>query len=306
MRILPIEVQKLNEVTYYKQHVDKYIKDMLKHDVYMVTKIEEGVSYLEAWMKQEFHPTKKERIEQLNDIKLFDLVLDVYTQVLYCDYPVLFTAFTGMMAGILRMDDKRDGIQTIAEIVAVLCNTDVFDINKYSKQGSLYIQSRVQLHEKLKQMIENTRVLPPMVCPPRLLRHNWQTGHVVTNTGGVILGKGNKHSEDVCLDFINLMNTTNLELNTDFLCKVEEEPKEVPDTVEKQQQWDDFKKKSYHYYMLLAKQSVNGIWFNWKVDTRGRLYSEGYYINPQGTAFKKAMLDFKEKQTVEVPDEFKN
>jgi len=35
-----------------------------------------------------------------------------------------------------------------------------------------------------------------------------------------------------------------------------------------------------------------------KVDKRGRIYSQGYHINTQGTSFKKAMIDLAHEELV--------
>jgi hypothetical protein len=93
------------------------------------------------------------------------------------------------------------------------------------------------------------------------------------------------------------MNKVPLSLNKEFLCKVEEEPTFNLDSPEKIEQWRHFKEQSYMMYMLMAEQG-NRFWFNHKVDKRGRIYSHGYHINPQGTSFKKAMLEFADAELV--------
>jgi DNA-directed RNA polymerase len=86
-------------------------------------------------------------------------------------------------------------------------------------------------------------------------------------------------------------------LDTDFLSKVEEVPTFELDTQDKLDDWTRFKKQSYYFYTLLAKQG-NKLYFNHKVDKRGRIYSQGYHLNTQGTAFKKAMLEFAKEELV--------
>ena len=59
-----------------------------------------------------------------------------------------------------------------------------------------------------------------------------------------------------------------------------------------------FKEQSYCFYTLMATQG-NRFYFTHKVDKRGRIYSHGYHINPQGSAFKKAMLELSEPELIE-------
>jgi DNA-directed RNA polymerase len=41
-----------------------------------------------------------------------------------------------------------------------------------------------------------------------------------------------------------------------------------------------------------------------KVDKRGRIYSQGYHVNTQGAAFKKAMIELAKEELIEgVPHE---
>ena len=62
----------------------------------------------------------------------------------------------------------------------------------------------------------------------------------------------------------------------------------------------DFKKlvkdseKVYDY--LLSNN--NTFYFVWRYDARGRMYSQGYHVNIQSNAYRKAMLDFKDKTLI--------
>ena len=63
-------------------------------------------------------------------------------------------------------------------------------------------------------------------------------------------------------------------------------------------QVDDSYDKSMHRELELNRANDmyreylgEELYFNWFIDARGRVYSEGYHINPQGTTFKKAALD---------------
>jgi hypothetical protein len=99
------------------------------------------------------------------------------------------------------------------------------------------------------------------------------------------------------LDTLNIMNKVALQLDTDFLSTVEEEPTFDLGTQDREDTWARFKKQSYHFYNLMATQG-NRFYLTHKVDKRGRIYAHGYHINTQGSAFKKAMLELADVELI--------
>ena len=94
------------------------------------------------------------------------------------------------------------------------------------------------------------------------------------------------------------MNKVALRLDTDFLSTVEEEPTFDLDTQDKEEGWAHFKKQSTYFYHMMATQG-NRFYLTHKVDKRGRIYSHGYHINTQGSAFKKAMLELADAELIQ-------
>ena len=88
-----------------------------------------------------------------------------------------------------------------------------------------------------------------------------------------------------------------LQLATDFLSTVEEEPTFELDTQDKVDQWMAFKKQSYKFYTLIAKAG-NRFWLTHKADKRGRLYASGYNISTMGSAFKKSCIELAKEELV--------
>ena len=134
---------------------------------------------------------------------ILSLVTDIFVGVAYCLREELFTSVTAQMASRLRFSDKTEAITTTAELMAVLCNTDAFDIRKPAVYASLMIISRIQLSDKLVDFIDNSQYLPPMVCEPLELKTNFDSGYL-THNDSLILGSGNHHDGDICLDVLNL------------------------------------------------------------------------------------------------------
>ena len=286
----------MNEQRYNRKHIDAKIKDFITNDTETSNKVFMGVMLVEKYMAGQYYESKMKRIAQLQQLDIPDLVLEIFIGVAYCMRDGLFTSASAKIAARLKFSDKVEAIATVAELLAVLCQTDAFDIDKADKMASLTIVSRMKLPANLVDFIENSEYLPPMVCKPLKLTHNYSSGYL-THNDSLILGTGNHHDGDICLDVLNTMNGVALKLDTEFLSTVEEEPTFELDSQEKEDLWRDFKTQSYKFYSLMV-QCGNKFYLNHKVDKRGRIYCSGYHITTQGTAFKKASIELAHEEIV--------
>ena len=140
-----------------------------------------------------------------------------------------------------------------------------------------------------------------MLIQPEKLKHNRHNPHLTYNDS-LILGKGNHHEGDICLDVLDSKNSVALSLDTEFLSSVEEEPKNAPTDHLQVQQWNVFKSQSYKVYTMLVTAG-NRFYLTHKVDKRGRIYAQGYHVSTQGTSFKKASIELADKEVIEgVPE----
>ena len=291
-----IVLQEMNEQRFSRKHIDAKIRKEILDNKDMQAKLIEGERLVKEYMEGTYYASKMVRIAQLENMDVPALVLDIFTGVAYSQRPELFTSVSAQMASRLKFDDKAEAITTVAELLAVLCRTDAFDITKEDKQASLMLVSCIPLSEQLVEFIENSQFLPPMVCEPLELTHNFSSGYL-THNDSLILGSGNHHDGSLCLDVLNTMNKVQFKLDLDFLSIVEEVPTFELDTQAKMDQWAAFKKQSYMMYSLMAQQG-NRFYFTNKVDKRGRIYAMGFHLNPQGTSFKKSCLEFAKEELV--------
>lgn len=295
---LDIENQEVNERRFGRHHIDGYIKEEILGNPEMLNKISQGVELLEQYRSSTYsYESKNNRVAQLQDLDLEKLVLDLFIGVAYFQKDELFTSVTAQLAGRVGFDDKKEAIQTMAEILAYLCQTDAFDLNKPTKYASITLVSRIPLSQKLQEFIANSTFLPPMVCEPLELRNNRDTGYLTLKDSLILGGNINHHNGDICLDVLNKMNKVKLQLDVEFLSTLEEEPTFDIKTPEQQEQWDIFKKQSYQFYTLMVQQG-NRFHLTHRVDKRGRIYSHGYHINTQGTPFKKACIELANEEVV--------
>lgn len=292
-----IEQQKALEYKYSTKHIDKMIRQYFEREEILSAKIEEGVQLLKAWLKEGYYESKDIRLAQVMLMDLKSLVTEIFTGITYCLRPELFVSVTSQMASRLQFDDKRDSIATVAEMIAVLCQTDVFNINRYTANGSFYVVSNLIPDQALLDAIQRSVYLPPMVCEPADIESNYESPYL-TFHDCQILGREACHDKEICLDVLNIQNKVPLALNCTFLDRCPEEATHDLDTIEKQQLWDQFKAQSADVYKEMIRHG-NRFYIPNKPDTRGRIYSQGYHINPQGTAYKKAMLQLADTEVIQ-------
>ena len=294
--LLQITRQESIESRYSRKNIDGYIRDAIDGNTDTQERIAKGVELLQQWMSQSFYDSKKARLSQLEQLDLVELVTELFVGIAYVLQPQLFTSVTAQLAGRMGFDDKKDSIQTVAEVLAVLCLTDAFDITKADRFASLMLVSRLHLPPELIKYIEQSEYLPPMVCEPLELKGNYDSGYL-GHRDSLILGNGNHHSGNICLDVLNKVNRVALKLDVDFLLSLEEEPTFELDDAQKRDLWLDFKRKSSEFYLLMH-ECGNEFYLTHKVDKRGRIYAQGYHINTQGTAYKKASIELSKQELV--------
>lgn len=306
---LDIMLQTKNELYFAEKHVAENTRQELLENEELVERRDLGVKLLQDWIgkwtaaytdqcnTEEWYKQKKDRVNQIAQLDLVELTTDVLVLItMYCEQPELFVSVTAQLAAKLSFNEKRESIQTIAEIVSVLSETDLFDLTKSSPRSSVRVLSKIKVSLELQDLIARSQYMPPMVCKPGELKHNHESPYLTYNECQ-ILGKQNGHTEDICLDVINIQNQVPLKLDVDFLSLVEEIPKHSLDTTLKVRNWKQFKKESDDTYQLMLDQG-NRFYIPNRPDKRGRLYASGYHITPQGTAYKKAMIEFANEEIV--------
>jgi hypothetical protein len=291
-----VVLQEINEHRFNRKHIDAKIRTSIDGNAEMQAKLKQGVELVQKYMAGQYYDSKMKRIAQLKNLDLEAMVMDIFVGISYSQKSELFTSVSAQIAARLQFSDRTEAITTVAELLAVLCVTDAFDIIKEDRMSSLMVQSRIPLPYGVLNFILNSQYLPPMVCSPLELTHNYSSGYL-THNDSLILGTGNHHDGDICLDVLNLMNNVALKLDTDFLSTVEEEPTfELKDQAQTDL-WHAFKQRSYEFYNLMVQQG-NHFYLTHKVDKRGRIYAMGYHITTQGTAFKKAQLELVNEELV--------
>jgi hypothetical protein len=295
--LLPQDAQRIVENIFSRKNIEKKVLEDLRSSPAIVEKIEQGVEALTEWIQGDYYESKNKRLARLLQLDLKHTVEEILVVVLQLRAPTMLTSVVGQLAGNLNYSSKVDGIKTLAEILTILCEVDLFDIYKESISGILTVSNIYELDDETTEFINRTKYLPPMLCVPNKIKSNHDSGYL-TVRDTMLLGKGNYHDGELCLDSINKFNAIPLSLDVRLLKSYEETSKKDLDTPEKEKAFNNMVRQSYRVYLDLIKQG-NHFYLTHKLDKRGRTYSQGYHVNPQGASYKKAILNFHHEELIE-------
>ena len=300
-------LQEKIEKTFSKKFITAQAVDDLLTCESIVNKLNRGVEYVTAWLNKDHDIDRELRLLAVRELDIKELVMQVVACIsLECQKPMKLVSVASLCARHLNMSDKVEAIHTMAEIIAVLGETDLFD-NKKTKEGWIVI-SRVELDSEVTQYADNALYLPPLIIKPRKVRSNRDSGYITQRGESLILGfYENHHDDNICLDVLNTLNSNEYELDTDFINQYEEQwhreelsqqeyeelshaDREIYNMDAKT--WKKFQEQGKFFQHLMIHHG-NSFYLCNKVDKRGRIYATGYHISTQASSFKKAMINFK-------------
>ena len=272
------------EYTLHPYHISKDIQEYLL-DKY-TDEIDSLTTSLREYISQSYWDSKNERLQAINK-DLTKVILNILTQtvLIASDYVPLLSICSSVSFGLSRYHD----IQTCADVLWLINQTDLILIDIVN--DTRYIQSNMELPDELVNRLTLMCVLPPMLVKPRTLRHNKSCGYLTINKDSLILGdKENYHDECISLDVLNTLNSQAYQLDLDICYKYEKELTGDELTHNKA-------KEQFEYFRDVIQDKT--IFFTHKVDKRGRIYSQGYQFNTQGSSYEKACINLKTKEFVE-------
>ena len=126
--------------------------------------------------------------------------------------------------------------------------------------------------------------------------------HLLTkDKDSIVLGRGNDIGQRVNKNAINKLQSIAWEINEEILpllsgtLKPSSEPLTAFEEAERVKSFNIRNKETDNVINYLLEND-NHFYFGWKYDKRGRSYSQGYHINPQGNEYRKAILQFADKE----------
>jgi hypothetical protein len=179
-----------------------------------------------------------------------------------------YQAMIGFIQNDIRCNDQVDRIKTAAEVIALAYQCDLIVISKRS--DSMYITTEFELDEPI----------------PDFDKHQPEQYPYVAESNQILGCKFKQHEQDTCLEHINLMNSIPLALEW----RVLQDLSESTDSED-----IDFIRRSRETYENIGSSKF---YLKHHYDTRGRCYNEGYYVNYQGSQYKKAIVQLAEKELI--------
>lgn len=189
--------------------------------------------------------------------------------------------------------------QEVANKLYEAVNLDLLDYNFDTKRLVLIYS----LTPDIEEMLELYQYPLPSITKPKKVRNNFQTGYITIKNPIILNGSSWFSDKDVCLDHINKANSVPLTLSKEVINSVEfSKPKRKSG-----EDADEYKKRVHQAktFYTSSKQVMNELlstsdklYLTHRYDRRGRCYSSGYHVNPQGTDYNKAVLELVNKEIV--------
>lgn len=267
---------------------EQYVYDKIEQAGGM-EEITKAVELILTYRITDFYESKNALIQawQIDYQNIYDLIISVFTLTL-TNEAVTYQAMVGILNHKIKLDSEIDRIKILADLIGLIASTGLIDI--HSEKGKYHM---ISTEYGIDSVIPQEDRHPTTTEKIEPVKSNRGTD------GSILLGhKMNHHNEYVRLSHLNRMQQMPLKLNKEFINSYEEGPKNDPVTKEQIAQWKTFKEESLKKYEELMA-SDQQFFIGYKYDYRGRSYSCSYYLNPQGSSFKKAMIDLADKEIVE-------
>ena len=317
------QYQKAVEERLSRRSLSKRVQDSIT--TAFPDEVQEAIDAANEWLVvEDYWIGKRERLNVLiqNKVDFSRLIPSILSTAIAStqEHPMKLVTLASMVCGQIPLDDKGQQLQTAAELIGVICNaTDLLEAFR-TKDSTVMIQPCIDLDEELLNCLKYRFYLPPMLVKPNKLRANTDSGYLTQSSSLILGGAYNHHERNISLDVLNTLNGNVYEIDSDFVKQFKEEWHKSDLSYEEfkelskaekdlhrmdEETWNEYREQCDAIYDQLIKHG-NKFHFTHKVDKRGRVYSQGYHLNPQGKAYKKAMLNLAHKEICTGIEEWAN
>lgn len=202
----------------------------------------------------------------------------------------------GVILGILahHTDDQEEPLQAAADQLELCVAHDLVDMDCVT--GLLIV--RHYLDEQVARELELFQYPLPMVIEPKTLTHNDQSAYYTIKQSVILAGQ--HHDDDVWLGHLNRVNSIPLSVDKDIVDNNENVWKGIDTKQPGESDYEHERRvKQFTKFNEVSRDVVehllisgNKFYMTNRYDKRGRTYSQGYHINPQGNDFQKAIVCF--------------
>ena len=262
----------------------QWLRDYLDNLPEDFSPLEEAIDRLSIYANSVYsYESKNKRLREWSPDRfhLYNFATKVFMGCLLHPEGMTYQAMIGYVSGQIKCDAVIDRAKCAAEAIAVIYRSELIKITKIS-DSTMMITTEYELGDDIPMLDKHV----PKFVKPGLLQSN-----------SILGNRFKQHTANTCNDHINRMNSVRLSLDTRLLSTNLEQPSTTIDSVDEQVQWDTFKRHSGEMYNRTIAHG-NTFYLKHAYDTRGRCYCEGYYINYQGSSFKKAIVQLADKEVV--------
>lgn len=268
---------------------EQFVYDKIEEWGGMV-EVDQSVKLITDYQVTDFYPRKNGLLTnwEIDNRGIYELIISVFTATL-TNEEMTYQAMVGMLNHKIKLPDEINRIEVYADIIGLISSTGLIDIT--STKGEYHMLSTdYELGEAIPQDDKHTTI----TLRPQPVESNYDR-----ETGSLLLGHSMNHHEGYLrLSHINRMNNIPFKIYKDFVDSYEEAPKHEPVSKDEIIQWECHKEEALNKYEELVGQEAK-FHIRHKYCTRGRCYSGSYYINPQGSSFKKAVVQLYRGEVVE-------
>ena len=214
--------------------------------------------------------------------------------------------FDTIIEMLIEKGDVNESKQTISKVILELCEKDYIDLEPV--KNNLKLWRNYLIEPETANRIEQLKSLPPMIVEPLKVNfkgNNRGSGYLTIGSDSLILNN-NHHLGNISTDVLDRYNQIPLCVNIDIVRNIrncwgdlfdEETNKLTKEYQVKLESFEKFERLSFKFIAMLVNQG-NKFWHTHKYDKRGRIYSMGYWVNPQGNSYQKACIEFYNKELI--------
>lgn len=295
--------QIVNEETYSKSTIRALVEgELLDSMEGLRAKYEHGITLVREYLSKNFFHQKQVHINSVrkrleSDEAISEVISLIIVNVMSKKGQQPIQSVTGDVERFLDIGDQYYGLLIAADLVGVICNTDLYDVYGASDSeiGSMTVICRLHLSPEIQAKVDKKMYLPPLICEPKEITTNWSRAYY-SEKGSVILGRGNHHEFPLALDALNIANNVAMSIDERIL-DIPEQPAKILDTEQKKKNFERLKEQSSEVYQLIL-DSGNVFYNEHKYDERGRMYSQGYHIHIQSYDYKKSLIRLAKQETI--------
>lgn len=288
--------QLMLEESFSKKNLIKYCREELGDEKY--TKIRKKMhKKINKYLHKEYWKSKNDYITAICmlDIPIDNIIDTMFISVMKFNETTIqhLSNEIGNLFG--DLNDIFIQIQIGADLLSA-CDETIYSIYQSGDdEEGLMVESLIEFSDEVKAKISMFIYQPPMLTKPMNINNNYQSGYLSWNDSVILGGYEKQHNKPVRLDVLNILNNIGFVLDEVTCNKLHISKNELD-----KENLDNWEQKIREENILFKFYKSKEFFFNHKLDSRQRIYSQGYHLNVQGDEYNKACINLAKYEVVEL------